>query len=448
MVDVLTHESKLSIPAFKPTSEDEKLIRDPMAYLVIKSPFFAYILYQECIIGYSHDIPIAATDGKGLYFNPAEIRSKNMEIAEIAFIVAHEVAHVFLGDLAMMAKWNEAGTVDCGPVYGVLPYDHQLMNCAQDYRINAMLIEAGIGKMPRMGGLYDPSISAKGMESAPEIYGKLFKKGGSKGPGKKPGDQPGVPGNKPGGGGGKPAQDHGSFDQHLPVPPEQVKAVENGRMKQVVASAALAAESSGQGTIPGAIKKMIGDILEPKVSWQDHLKSTIIRGVGDPQYDWRTIDRRLIVRPDPIYFAKQAHTGCGEIAIGYDTSGSCISDKVQQRFFSEMNAILADLNPQKMWVMWCDAKVQRVDELEDTEDLTELHHEINQLGGAPGGGGTSFTPVFREIDQEGIEPELLIYLTDGHGSFPPHEPPYQVVWAIMKGGNVNVPFGTVVEVEL
>ena len=43
---------------------------------------------------------------------------------------------------------------------------------------------------------------------------------------------------------------------------------------------------------------------------------------------------------------------------------------------------------------------------------------------------------------------MLVYLTDGWGTFPAVEPHYPVVWAILKGGNKLVPWGTLVEVEL
>jgi predicted metal-dependent peptidase len=394
-----------------------------MAFLVIKSAFFAHILYQECVITYTDEVPIAATDGKSLYFNINAIIGLKWTIPEIAFVVCHEVAHVFLGDIAMMAKWRAAKVVDCGNGL-ILPYNHELMNCAQDYRINAMLVEAGIGKMPSIG-LYDKSISEKGMESAVEIYAKLWKDGGFSKNGK---------GKMPGGGKG--------FDLHLYPSKEHEKTIDSGRMKQVIASAALAGE--GQGTIPAAVKRMVGEILEPKVSWQDHLKSTINRAAGDPQYDWRTIDRRLLVRPDPIYFARQSYTGAGTIVVAVDTSGS-ITNKQIERFFAEMNGIVNDVNPQALVVMWCDAHVGRVDELEEPDDLMELRADVNK-NGANGGGGTSFIPVFKKIDEMELVPDMLVYFTDTYGSFPSREPDYPTIWGVIGKG--NVPWGTKIEVEL
>jgi predicted metal-dependent peptidase len=422
MIDVATHRYEWQpVPTFPPTAVQEKLIREPMAFMVIKAAFYAHILYQECIIEYTEEVPIAATDGKALYFNPEKIRELGWTIQEICFVEAHEVSHVFLGDIAMMAKWAAAGVVDCGNGL-ILPYNHELMNAAQDYRINAMLIEAQIGKMPKEG-LYDRNLSEKGFESAVEIYAKLYKKTN-------------------GGKDGKPGK---GFDKHLAPSKEHIKAVDSGRMDQVIASAALSSEGQGQGAMPQAIKRMVGDILEPKISWQDHLKSTINRAAGDPQYDWRTIDRRLLVRPDPIYFAKQAHTGAGTIVIGIDTSGS-ISQKQINRFFAEMNGIVTDLNPQQLVVIWCDAAVHRVDELDEPEDLLELHTDIQKTG-AGGGGGTDFRPVFKTLEEMEIHPDMLVYLTDALGTFPATEPDnYPTIWGVIGKG--SVPWGTRIAVEL
>lgn len=58
-----------------------------------------------------------------------------------------------------------------------------------------------------------------------------------------------------------------------------------------------------------------------------------------------------------------------------------------------------------------------------------------------GGVGTDFRPVFEFIDQEISYPTLLVYFTDGDGTFPDDEAPYDVLWVMPE---VNeVPFGEV-----
>ena len=69
------------------------------------------------------------------------------------------------------------------------------MNWAEDYRINAMLIEGKVGKMPSVGLFDNANLSAKGMEPAVVIYEKIWKKA------------------EAGGGGGSGGM--GGFDIHL-----------------------------------------------------------------------------------------------------------------------------------------------------------------------------------------------------------------------------------------
>ena len=45
-----------------------------------------------------------------------------------------------------------------------------------------------------------------------------------------------------------------------------------------------------------------------------------------------------------------------------------------------------------------------------------------------GGGGTDFRPVFEEIKKRGVQPQFLVYLTDGYGTYPDIAPDYPVLW--------------------
>ena len=91
----------------------------------------------------------------------------------------------------------------------------------------------------------------------------------------------------------------------------------------------------------------------------------------------------------------------------------------------------------------CDARVQRVDVVEDTADLTELARR-----GAPGGGGTDFCPVFDAISEMDDQPECLVYLTDGYGRFPAEAPDYPVIWGTVGLAPDKYPFGEAVTVSV
>ena len=59
-------------------------------------------------------------------------------------------------------------------------------------------------------------------------------------------------------------------------------------------------------------------------------------------------------------------------------------------------------------------------------------------------GGTSFKPPFEYVDDNGITPVGLIYLTDLYGDFPDHPPGYPVMWWINSTCTDTPPFGHVV----
>jgi predicted metal-dependent peptidase len=74
-----------------------------------------------------------------------------------------------------------------------------------------------------------------------------------------------------------------------------------------------------------------------------------------------------------------------------------------------------------------------------------------QLPPPVGGGGTDFRPFFESARRESAataaesEP-LLVYITDGHGTFPSTAPGRPVLWVVVPGGipSTNFPFGEVV----
>lgn len=430
MMNTYVAPPRAYIPTYKPGREDERYIRDGLAFLTMTAPFWSHILYSEMAIVYSHDIPYAATDAHYIFVNPDGMREAEMGIEEVAFVLAHEVCHYMFGDLLLGMVWRDQGHV---MVSGgkTLPYSHDIMGAAMDFRINAALIQGKVGKFPKIG-LYDKSLSEKGMEGAVEIYEKLWKAAG-------------------GGGGGKGAgTGKGGFDEHVEPGQEEQRAERgNGPAKrtQAIAAAVQAAQAAGKGNLPDAIKNVIGEILNPKVRWQDHLRASMQRAQGEPRHDWSKVNKRLISRPShKIVFARKGNYGCGTLVVGYDTSGSVNNPEMMQRFFSEMNGIVQELAPKELIVMFCDTEVHRMDQLDEVEDLLAYREAVNDSGGTGGGGGTSFVPVFEEIKRLHLEPDMVVYLTDMLGTFPGEEPSYPVIWAsILKR---EAPFGHVVHVEL
>jgi predicted metal-dependent peptidase len=403
---------------YTPTPEVEKRFRDALAYLVFKWQLFAQMIYSDMHMAYTPDVPIAATDSKTIFINPEGFeRDKITDVLELVFVLAHEVCHRLFNDLVLSVVWRATGQVVCQDGT-VLPYHDRLMGAARDYRINAMLVHSKLGRMPKVG-LYDKTLSEQGMESCVEIYQKLWNMG-------------------------RRGKDYGDgFDWHL-IPGTNVIKADKGSREQAIVAAAALAERTNPGSIPGALKRLIDEILNPKIQWERHLRTSMQRNAGTPKMDWRFQDRRLAGRD--LYYAKKGWNGAGAIAIGADNSGSIHSQAMIDRFAAEMSGIVAELRPQTFVVIWCDAAVTRVDVLDDPDDLLDLFAKWKNTG-VGGGGGTDFRPVFKQLEKLGVVPDTLVYFTDMYGTFPSHDPGYHVIWATISGID-TAPFGEVIHVEV
>lgn len=424
-IDSLEEVNRAPINKCALTKEQNDQIQVCLAYAVFHQPFFAHLLMSKLSIIPTRDIPIAATDSHSIFINPDTFFK--YELAEQGFILYHEVMHCVWGDLENAYKWRKDKKLHVGGTD--LEYDDELMNQACDYVINALLITSGCGKY-NPDWLYKKEYSEKGAEASVDIYEKLLKK---KPKGSKGGPTPRLP---------------GQFDHHLNPgaekgqdPAQAVAAKDSLSWKGAIAAAAQSAEM--QGKLPAGLKRLVGELLEPKVSWQDHIRASLARVHGSGGYDWSFPDRRMISRPyphDPVFFARESGFSCGTIVVGIDTSGS-IGDAQVTAFFREMHGIFEDMNPRELVLMDCDAKVHNVHYVEDMNELEDV-----RVKGLDGGGGTSFIPVFEEIDRLGLEPDCVVYLTDLYGSFPDVPPPYPVIWGAITDG--TAPFGETVHVEV
>lgn len=104
-----------------------------------------------------------------------------------------------------------------------------------------------------------------------------------------------------------------------------------------------------------------------------------------------------------------------------------------------INTICSTLNVGKVYIIYCDNAVRKVDVFEQGEEVELEYYR---------GGGTDFEPVFKYIDKElDNEIDSLVYLTDGYGyTDEKYEPDYPVFWAT-TGTSKYFKFGEVVEVD-
>lgn len=393
--------------------------------LLWNCPAFTHILYTLMsqddgeVALFTDAIPRAATDGATMLLNPEWFFKLSLQ--HRVFVAAHEICHAIFDHCGQAYMHRKRGFVQT-PGGKKLDFNDKLMNIAQDLIINDLLIESKVGTFVAEG-IHDTSRGTS-VDSMIDVYEKIYEEAKKGGPG-------------PGGVG---------FDDHLDPGTSQGKdptqaAQERSPIEWANAVAAGIAQAKAQGKLPGAMERVFGELLEPEVSWQDKIQSFFNRKVGSGSYDWRRPDRNLIVRDPAIYAPGRSGFGAGHVVVAIDTSGS-IGDAELSRFFAELQGILADVRPKKMSVIWCDAKVHKVDEVYESEDVGGLKPH--------GGGGTDFRPVFEwvEANCDG-DVDALVYLTDLYGSFPSSAPAYPVLWGdIMCGKGVQHPWGDVVHIPI
>ncbi|HEY4389182.1 MAG TPA: hypothetical protein VGN34_32450, partial [Ktedonobacteraceae bacterium] len=111
----------------------------------------SFTIIEDPLVCHRLEISVAAInmERKEIYINPRA----GLTSAELRFVMAHELLHAGLRH-----------DVRCGP------RDFYLWNVACDYVVNSWLLEMGVGSLPRIGALYDPSLKG---ESAEAIYDRI-----------------------------------------------------------------------------------------------------------------------------------------------------------------------------------------------------------------------------------------------------------------------------------
>lgn len=357
------------------------------AQIVLDYVFFNCLLMQYPIIE-RKDIPTLAVDKRGqIYYNAEFLES--LPVPQIIWGLCHEIGHKIGNHAQRMhhrdpKKWNYAG----------------------DAWINDWLDADKVGE--RIPGCVDMPGSKD--ELVEDIYNKLPDSPSSSGGGGSNSPSPGGLGDD-------------LLDEGEDLTPQEAAAAD-AQMKVSIVQAANVARMKGQ--MSAHMKRMVDTIVNVKTPWYDVLERFMVTKVKN-ESTWNRPNRRFIGQD--LYLPSLDSIGSmGTVVIGVDTSGS-IGDKELQCFGGHVNKIIETCRPEKVVVIYCDAKVNHVDEF-SPEDYPVTFN-------AYGGGGTAFTPVFDYIAENGLDPAATIYFTDGYGSFP-SEVSGPTIWAMTT--DVVAPF--------
>jgi predicted metal-dependent peptidase len=410
--------------------------------LLLNQPFFGTLCLRLKLVPMP-SFPTMATDGQRLVYNPACV--EKLTPAELEGVLAHEVMHCAL---AHHCRRGER--------------DAQLWNRAADYAVNPILIGNGI-TLPK-DALIDPSFADL---SAEEIYARLLRQGQDSGKAESP-SQSSAQSPTPVGGDNGPGQAPqsapqetqsaqqqfhqqpevaGLSDQFLPARPggfgevldavgEDGEPASQAELSRQMHEWAIKAEQAlcsarACGREPGGIERPLEQARQSEHDWRAILRD-FIAATNPSDYRWAPPNRRFV--SSGLYLPSVERSGVGDIVIVVDTSGSIGTEELEQ-FAGEINAITNEAQPESIRVVYCDAAVQAVEEFGPSEQI-----KLSPKGG----GGTDFVPSFKWVEENGIEPKCLIYLTDLCCNSFPEPPDYPVLW--VTDSHKAVPFGETVRI--
>ena len=324
----------------------ESLLLKSRTALLMEQPFFGTLAVRLKPVA-DDSVKTAATDGQRLIYSPKFI--EKLTPHQLKGLIAHEVMHCVFNHMTRRQD-----------------RDASIWNSACDYAINGHLIDCGF-ILPD-GGLIDKQFNGL---TAEEIYNRIA--------------------NEP----PKPC----AWGKVLDAGVGNVNGKSNAALESdwQVATTEAAEVAKQRGKLPGAIASFISDIINPKVDWRTVLWP-FFTNLATDDYSWRKPHRAYISEDE--YLPSMYNEGCGSIGFVMDTSDSTAD--FYQQFASELDAVLAQVQPESVHVVMGDTKVTDAFELDHGSRLQDLE--------VKGGGGTVLAPLFKHLNNPNLE--AVVCLTD------------------------------------
>lgn len=368
------------------TEIEDRLIKARIEML-ISAPFFGNLATRLRFKDATEWCPTLATDGKYFYYNRNFVAA--MSDAEVVFGIGHEVLHCVYDHFDVARRGDR---------------DPRLWNIANDYVINADLVDANIGEQIKLVEIcFDWKY--RGMISE-EIYDDLFQQAKEEGRvieinpldvhmDREEGDDEGALGGEGNG-------DEEGGDENGPA---KYTAEEKEQIKQEFQNATMqAAKAAGAGNLPGGVKRMLDKLLNPQLDWRQ-LIAMQIQSVIKSDYTMMNPSRKGL--NEGFYLPGMDRETTIDVAISMDVSGS-IYDTMLRDFLSEVKGIMDQYNDFRIHLFCFDTEVHNPQTFTPHNMEEFLDYEIT------GGGGTEFDCVFDYMKEEGIVPKKHIMFTDGY----------------------------------
>jgi predicted metal-dependent peptidase len=385
--------------------------------LLFEKPFFGQLAARMIAVDASKWCKTAATDGRHFYYNREFIKGLNK--AELLFLIGHEVLHCVYDHLG-----RRGGR------------DPKIWNMANDYIVNWTLKDQQVGTMPAMG-LYDPKYTDE--LHSEQLYDLLKKNSVTiKMPldehldltGSGEGDGDGEGGDGDGDKNGKGTVDVTVMGKDGPpkLTQEDIQKIRN----EIKAAIIQTAQQVGAGKVPAGVRRMIQELIEPKMDWRALLDAHIRSSIKD-DYTFRRVSRRTW--GSGFILPAQDFMDTIDVSVSIDASGS-MSETMLRDILSEVKGIMQTFRDFKLKLWTFDTTVYSFKEF-TPENLDEIDEYA--LGG---GGGTMFECNWEFMKAQGIEPQRFIMFTDGYpGGSWGDENYCDTLFVIHGNDTIKAPFG-------
>ena len=418
----------------------ERKITRARTQLLLNQPFFGTLCLRLKLA--PDAVPTMATDGRRIVYDPAFVES--LKPAELEAVLAHEVLHCALGHHCRRGErdpsvWNQAADLAINPILlangFMLPagalVDSQFADLSAE-EIYARLIQRKSTESQPTASVFpetpEPTSSGDDSQRSHTAKGASVNAVG---------DDSSIVKNSQSANEKKKVFESGRFGEVLDATDDDGNVASQAELSRQQQEWSIAADQANRsakscGHQPAGVDRSLSESRKSKQDWRAILRD-FVTARSPADYRWTPPNRRYIA--GGLYLPSVARLGLGSIVVAVDTSGS-IGQKQMEQFAGEISAISEEAKPEAIQVVYCDAAVQSSQEFQASEPI-EL--------GPKGGGGTDFCPVFEWVEQQGIDPVCLIYLTDLCCHSYPDPPQYPVLW--VTDSRRTAPFGETVQIS-
>lgn len=366
-----------------------KKIQGARLELLMQQSFFGTLAMMLKLVDVTDQgwCPTAAVDGRTIFYNRNFFNSLTQQ--EIKFVICHEILHVVFDHIGRRSHRNP-----------------DWYNMACDYVINGLLVSEKIGTMPmrpimdttgkenvQRVGLYDVKYTKPRLWTSEAVYEDLERRKVKKemtidlhlesSDGNSNGDK------------SKSAQTNGA-----PV----LNSEELEKLRKEAKEKIIQAAQAAAGNMPASLRRIIDDMIEPKINWRDLLKQNIQSCIKD-DFTFAKTSRRTA--GSGIFLPTLRKDETIDIAVAIDMSGS-ITDKMANAFLAEVRGIMEDYDDFNISILCFDTKVYNFKTF-----TTENADEILQYE-CKGGGGTDFMAFWNYWITNEIDPKKAVVFTDGY----------------------------------